>query len=530
MAAHPVRDQKQLFILDEREVVLVVGPFHAHIGLGCVANAHEQSHAVSGDLPELIAHRSAFRPLDICTVSALCPDTVGASTHAHRAAVITIGDEVLAGDVVDTNRAYLGQRCRALGLAVIEGRSVRDRTAEIAAALREIGSRVDVCLVSGGLGPTTDDLTTIAVAELLGRTLVRDETVVEELRRRFAARGRELVPTNLKQADFPEGSEVLANPIGTAPGFWCDAADLGRAEGGPGPVVICMPGVPSELRRMMTEQVEPRLAQRYALQPVARRTYRLLAIGESTVQHVVDGLLRRDDSALPWSRVFVHYRARSPEIFLELEATDPELSARDLAAFDAPLCEAFAGKMYGIGSASLAARVVEALRAAQLSVAVAESCTGGLLGSYLTEVPGVSDVFVGGVISYANRVKERSLGVSAELLAEHGAVSEPVAIAMAQGVRERVGADVGVGITGIAGPDGGTVDKPVGTVFVAVAHGDRSRCLRLREPGSRAGVRHRSAMRALALLWEQLAERGSVDIADLDTDAPDPALFATHRR
>ncbi len=425
------------------------------------------------------------------------------SVPGVRAHLLMIGDELLAGDVVDKNKAFLGQRCRALGIEVVRAATVRDREDEIVAAMRE-GADLDICLVSGGLGPTTDDLTAAAAAKAAGVTLVRQPELAARLEAFFASRGRALIEANLKQADLPEGATVLDNPIGTAAGF---AIHVGRSW------LFSMPGVPRELHLMMREQVEPRVRERFELRAIPRRVYRLLGRGESAVQESITGVLEQARTRSPGlANMFVHYRARSPEVQVILEATPgPDgvaATAAELAELDGPLCEAMAPALYAVapddGPAELAQLLVEKLIARGLTVATAESCTGGGVGEAITAISGSSATFVGGVIAYSNQIKIDALGVPAEILDAHGAVSEPVARAMAEGIRARFASDIGISTTGIAGPGGGTPDKPVGTVDVAVATASGTSYQRLRLFGSRDVIRQATVGWALKLAWDRL--------------------------
>lgn len=444
--------------------------------------------------------------------------------------LLTVGDELLAGDIVDSNKARLAARARALGLEVRRAVTVRDRVPEIVAALREAAGEADVCLVSGGLGPTTDDLTTAAVAEAAGRPLRRDPGAVARLEEKFRRFGVPMPAANLEQADFPEGAEILPNPVGSAEGLACELPTEATAEPatgratnreGRGCIVFVMPGVPVELERMLADEVVPRLRQRFALRPVPRRIYRVIGLGESTLAARIEGLLARARERSPGLQaMYVHYRAHMPQVTVALEATPgpdgAQATEAELASLDAEMSEALGSGLYGIGELELAPRVVEALVEARLRFATAESCTGGGLGALVTSVSGSSACFRGGIISYDNDVKERLLGVPAEMLAAHGAVSEPVARAMAHGARQRLGSDLAAGITGIAGPGGGSPGKPVGTVHIAVADGDETihRALHLR--GDRGTVQAASATWALKLLWDRLIARGVASVAVRD--------------
>jgi nicotinamide-nucleotide amidase len=440
------------------------------------------------------------------------PESPGAHGPAARGAVarvLTVGDELLAGDIRDTNLSFLAQRCRALGVELRGSETARDRVPEIADALRRAAASADVCLVCGGLGPTTDDLTTAAVAQAAGVALRRDAEAEARLEAKFRAFGRPMPDANRKQADFPEGAEILANPIGTAEGF---AADIGSCR------VFVMPGVPREMEKMMREQIEPRLAERHALRPIARRIYRVLGHGESAVADRVEPIVdraRARSSGL--AAVYVHYRASMPEVTVILEglpAPDGRAASEaELATIDAEMIEALSPGIYGIGEAELAERVVAAATAGGLWIGAAESCTGGGLGAAITAVAGASACLRGVVVAYDDAIKSGVLGVPADLLAAHGAVSDPVARAMATGGSRVLGSDLCVAITGIAGPGGGTPEKPVGTVHVAVADGAEivHKALSLR--GDRGTVQRSATRWALKLLWDRLVARGVASIA-----------------
>ncbi|MFO0635217.1 MAG: CinA family nicotinamide mononucleotide deamidase-related protein [Nannocystaceae bacterium] len=433
---------------------------------------------------------------------------------APIAEVLSIGDELLSGDTVNTNAAFLGQRARALGVVLTRVEVVRDREGEIVAAVRAAAARCDVLLVSGGLGPTTDDLTTAAVAAAAGCALVRDADAVARLEEKFRRFARVMPPANLKQAERPERAQWLDNPIGSAEGFWLE---LGAC------AVFVMPGVPRELHRMQREQVEPRLRQRLALRPVARRVYRLLGMGESAVAEQVEPIVdaaRARSAAL--QQLFVHYRAAMPEVIVVLEGTASQgegAGEDELAGFDAPLQQALAPALYGMGEADLPTRIVAAATRAQLRICCAESCTGGAAAAGLAAVPGASACLDGAIVAYDNRIKRELLGVDAALLEQHGAVSEAVARAMAEGALRSLRSDLAVAITGIAGPDGGTAEKPVGTVHVAVADRDGTRHLRLQLRGDRGTLQRAAASWAHKLLWDRLVERG---VATLQWLAPSP--------
>ncbi|MEM6996526.1 MAG: CinA family nicotinamide mononucleotide deamidase-related protein [Myxococcota bacterium] len=437
--------------------------------------------------------------------------TIESSARSGVVWVVTVGDELLAGDITDTNAVFLAQRSRALGATVVRSVSVRDRIDEIAAVLQEAdASGAAACLVSGGLGPTTDDLTAAAVAEAAGVAVQRDDEALSRLRAKFKAFGREMPPANEKQADFPAGAEILANPIGSAEGF---AASVGRCR------VFCMPGVPREMRKMTEEQVVPRLRELGRFREIPRRVYRVLGHGESAVAQRIEGVLaaaRKRSQAL--ANMFVHYRASMPQVTVILEGVAGAsggigATEAELAALDGAMIDALSPGIYGIGDADLAGRVVAAAREAGVSIAAAESCTGGGLGALITAIPGASACFSGAVVAYGNAVKVAQLGVPQAVLDEHGAVSEPVARAMAEGGRRALGADLCVAITGIAGPDGGTPEKPVGTVHVAVCRDTETTHKQLKLRGDRGTVQRAAAQWALKLVWDRLAAAGLATVA-----------------
>ena len=434
---------------------------------------------------------------------------------APVAYLVTVGDELLAGDIVDGNKAKLASSARAGGFEVLRAVSVRDRLEEIGQVLQEAAAVADVCLVSGGLGPTTDDLTTAAVAHAAGVSMLRDAAAEARLEEKFRLFGRPMPESNRKQADFPEGAEIIPNPIGSAEGLRMTMPGERQCQ------VFVMPGVPRELAKMLAEQVMPRLQERFSTVAVPRRIYRVLGHGESSVAKRIDPLLAAARERSPGlAAMFVHYRASMPQVSVILEATPgadgAQATAAELASLDAAMIEALSPGIYGIGAAELPPRVVTGLTEAGLRLSTAESCTGGGLGAAITSVAGSSACYRGGVVAYDNDVKQQQLGVPAALLEAHGAVSEPVAVAMARGVCDRIGSDLGVGITGIAGPGGGSPEKPVGTVHIAVADGSEilHRALSLR--GNRGTVQRAATQWALKLVWDRLVTRNVAAIAERD--------------
>jgi nicotinamide-nucleotide amidase len=368
--------------------------------------------------------------------------------------ILSTGDELLTGQVVDTNSTWLMDRLWDLGVMVRRKTLVGDDRADLDAAIRETTSRADLVVMSGGMGPTEDDLTSECVAAVLGVPLELHPPSLQAIEERFRKLGREMTPNNAKQARFPRGAEVIPNRFGTAPGF---AAQVGRAQ------VVCFPGVPVEYRGLADEWLLPRLRARVSDVPAARLV-KLFAVPESHADQAMRPVM--DDPANAGVRF--GYRAHWPEIHVKWSVPGPDAAARADRILG-QVRALFGDAIFGEGKDELPDLVVARLAARGERVAVAESCTGGLLAELLTAVPGASSVFDLGVVAYANAMKERVVGVPAAVLAAHGAVSEPVARALAEGARAAAGATWGVGITGVAGPTGGTAEKPVGTVHLALA-------------------------------------------------------------
>ncbi|MBX3133523.1 MAG: competence/damage-inducible protein A [Gemmatimonadaceae bacterium] len=411
--------------------------------------------------------------------------------------LVSIGNELLLGYTVDTNSAYFAREAAAQGIRVVHRATVGDGPEEIADAVRVALERTGAVITSGGLGPTADDLTKPSIAELFGRGMTLDEGILQDLKERWAKRGwpGELPAANRNQALIPSGAEILRNDHGSAPGIWLED-DQGRW-------CAMLPGVPREFRGMAREQLMPRLLARRgaaAALVVRSRTLRTTGIAESKL---ADELAELAKDPLGTR---LAYLPGWEGVDLRLSVWDePEARAVELLdAADAAIRAKVGLWVYGADEDDLAAVVLQALRARTMRIAVAESCTGGMLGMRLTAIPGSSDVVDGGTIAYANAVKVRELGVQESTLAAHGAVSEETAREMAAGVRARFGVDVGVSITGVAGPGGGTPEKPVGTVCLAVDVRGEVRSVRTTTIGDRHEMRQRSAQAALNLLRRAL--------------------------
>jgi nicotinamide-nucleotide amidase len=376
-----------------------------------------------------------------------------------KAALLAIGDEIVAGLTTDTNSGFLAEQLRAVGVEPVAGFAVPDDEDAMARAWERALAEAEVAISTGGLGPTADDLTTAVVARLAGRPLRLDEHSLSLIEERFRGRGMEMPENNRRQALFPEGSTIVPNPLGTAPGFICP---VGR--GGAIRHVVCLPGVPREMKRMAVETVIPWLE---GLNPARRflsRTFSTFGLAESRLDELLEGVVAPSEARLAFRAAFPRVQAR----LTVSGAPDDDLEGR-LDALEARVRERLGTHVYAVGDEGMEETVGGLLRERGLTLAVAESCTGGLIGHRITEVPGSSEYFLMGVVSYSNDAKERLLGVRPETLRDHGAVSTQAAEEMAAGVRRLSGADLGLSTTGIAGPGGGSPDKPVGTVCVGLA-------------------------------------------------------------
>ena len=407
-----------------------------------------------------------------------------------QAEVINTGSELLLGLVVNTHLAYLAGELAPCGITIARQVCVPDGP-PIKEALDRALDRADVVVTTGGLGPTTDDITREAAAELLGLPLVPDESILSGIRERFARRGLPMAERVARQAMVPVGTDVLPNPNGTAPGLYFPPTVLGNRRARH---LFLLPGPPRELRPMTMDYVLPRL--RAVLPPSSqreRRIYRLTGIGESQVEERIGKKLEER------GEFEVGYCARPSEVDFRLVGP-----AEALAKVEPEIRAALGEWIYSDGD-TLEAAIVGLLRDKKLTLAVAESCTGGSLAGRITDIPGASDVFPAGYVTYANEAKENTLGVPEDLLAAHGAVSEPVAAAMAEGARRVSGADFALSTTGIAGPGGGTESKPVGTVYIGLASaGYPTVVRRCYFPLDRITFKHMATSAALDLLRRQV--------------------------
>ncbi len=412
--------------------------------------------------------------------------------------IVTIGDELLLGFTIDTNAAHLARELSAVGVGIVRRTTVGDEADRIVDAVSQALDRTGAVITTGGLGPTSDDLTKPSIAKLFGRGMVLDEAHVAWMRDRWRQRfGREMPESNVAQAMLPEGARKLANNHGSAPGIWLED-ERGRW-------VAMLPGVPREMRGMLADTLLPLLRERAgeSAAVIRSRTLRTTGIGESLLAD------RIRDVEPQLGAISLAYLPGADGVDLRLTVRGLALdrAEAELGRIAELLHERVGEAIYGEDSTDLAEVVLDGCRAAKLELAVAESCTGGMLGARLTAIPGSSDVFLGGVIAYANDVKRELLGVEAAVLESEGAVSEGVARRMATGARERTGANIGLGITGVAGPGGGTPDKPVGTVWIAMDFNGELTTRRLQLIGDREEIRRRATQTILELVRRRLVAR-----------------------
>ena len=412
------------------------------------------------------------------------------------AEIVAVGTELLTPFRSDTNSLFLTAGLNELGIVVRRKSIVGDHEEDLAAAVRAALARVDLLVICGGLGPTEDDLTRETVAGVLDRSLREDPAIVERLRTRFARRGWDMPRNNRRQARVPAGAVVLDNPRGTAPGLWLEHDDR---------VVVLLPGPPRELEPMFTGLVEGRLAARATGERLYRRVLQVAGRGESHVEERAQPVYERWRRAEPGVETTVLASPGLVELHLSTRAGSASAAAAVLDGAAGELAEALGDHLFSADGRSLPEVVGTLLARDGLRVAVGESCTGGLVTARLVDVPGSSGYVEAGVVAYSNAVKQAALGVPGAVLEAHGAVSEPVALAMAAGARRVGNADLGIGVTGVAGPGGGTDAKPVGTVCIAVVGpGGAESATTVRLPGDRAAIRGQAARVALDLLRRAL--------------------------
>jgi nicotinamide-nucleotide amidase len=399
-----------------------------------------------------------------------------------RAEILSVGTELLLGQITDTNATYLAQQLSALGIDLFFVSQVGDNLSRLSETLRRARDRSDLVVMTGGLGPTEDDLTREAIASVLGEEPRVDPALEADLRAFFAGRGITMPQRNVKQAWVIPSVTPLPNPVGTAPGWWAERE---------GKVIVAMPGVPHEMKRMWEHEVVPRLRP-LAGAIIYSRTLRVAGLGESSVEERLDAFLHSSNPT-----VATYAKRDAVDVRLTAKAATLDQAREQVQALEMRVREALGAHIFGVDEDTPQSVVLDMLVGRKLTLATMESCTGGLLASLITDVPGSSLVFRGGLVSYATALKAE-WGVPSATLEEHGAVSEATARAMAQVARQRLAADVGVGITGVAGPDE-QEGKPVGTVHLAVALPDRERHTLQQFRGGRAEIKWRAAIAALQL-------------------------------
>ena len=406
-----------------------------------------------------------------------------------RAEIISVGTELLLGQIVDTNAAYLSGLLPEFGINLHYRVTVGDNESRLIDALRLALSRADVVFTIGGLGPTQDDLTKETVAKVAGDEMMLDEESARQLRAFFAARGIEMPESNLKQAMIPKRGRILPNPMGTAPGAAFETED--------GKVIIVLPGPPREFIPMVNERVAPYLREKFGenFGLIRSRTLRIAGLGESSVEDKIKSLLGgTNPTVAPY--------AKSSEVHLRITAQAGSQAEADamIDEVDRKISEILGENIFGRDEEALEKVVVESLIRRGLTLGLAESCTGGLIGNRITDVSGSSAAFLAGVISYSNEAKKDILGVPEQLLINYGAVSDEVARAMAEGIRKISGADIGVSVTGIAGPSGGTPEKPVGLVYIAISTDKGTVASKQQFSGGRIDIKLRASQTALFML------------------------------
>jgi competence/damage-inducible protein CinA-like protein len=378
----------------------------------------------------------------------------------RTAEIIAVGSELLGSTRLDTNSLFLSERLESLGIELRAKAVVGDSRGDLATIFRQALDRADVVVLTGGLGPTDDDVTRDVVASVLDLPFTEDPSIVEWISQRFSRRGLRMPEVNRRQAMVPRGATALDNPNGTAPGLLIEHG---------GKVVVLLPGPPRELQPMFEKLVAGRLGARSGRERIYRTVLLTTGRGESHIEEAIQPIYSMWRSARPPIETTILATPGQIEVHLSLRSDDPVKAEQTLTSAREALIAALGDSVFSLDGRPMEQILGELLRDRGLTISAAESCTGGLFLSRLTDVPGSSAYVLSGVVAYSNRAKTEFLGVSPDLIAAHGAVSEPVAVAMADGIRERTGASFGVGITGIAGPDGGTPEKPVGTVAIAVA-------------------------------------------------------------
>jgi nicotinamide-nucleotide amidase len=407
-----------------------------------------------------------------------------------EAEIITIGDELLIGQTIDTNSAYLGQQLGKIGISVSRKTAISDQENAILSAIAESQSRVNILIITGGLGPTKDDITKKTLCKYFDCGYRMDENVVNQLQKMFEKRGRVILETNLVQANMPEACETLTNEVGTAPGMWFYRNDQ---------VLISLPGVPGEVYHLIEKQVIPRLQQEFNLPMVEHRTLVTVQKAESLLSRDLESF----EASLP-ENIGLAYLPSFNTVKLRLTQKVENINDLSIDHYFKLLQQTIAEDVFCLEDIDPALHVSRYLIQKNISFSTAESCTGGWVAHRLMQAPGISAVYPGSIVAYSNEVKATELGVPSHIFEEEGAVSEACSLAMADGVRKKFGVELGISTTGIAGPGGGTDKKPVGLVYIAVSYKENSMVKKFRLFGNREQIIQRSSNAALWMVKQIL--------------------------
>lgn len=417
-----------------------------------------------------------------------------------NAEILTVGDEILYGQINDTNSTFIAEKLSERGIRVIRKTTVGDVESEMMVAFEEAEKRADIIIITGGLGPTKDDLTKPLLARYFGMTLKLNEEALFEITALFEKRGFQMTETNRLQAWLPDGCIKLTNRMGTAPGMWFNKGKK---------TFVSLPGVPYEMKVLMTEEVIPRLRKKYTLPVIYHKMIRTIGIGESWLSDKIEAW----ETSLP-PHIRLAYLPNPGQVKLRLTGAGPDFETIKKEVYEQiarvlPEIEKF---VFGFDAEEIESAVGKILLANKLTVATAESCTGGYLAHKITSVPGSSAYYTGSVIAYDNRIKKEELGVKAETIEAFGAVSEETVKEMAEGVRRRLKTDIGLATSGVAGPDGGTPEKPVGLVWIACADAHQTVARKLQLTTDRQVNIHASTIHTLNLLRVMLNEKFKAEL------------------
>ncbi|MXV52441.1 competence/damage-inducible protein A [Pedobacter sp. HMF7647] len=415
------------------------------------------------------------------------------------AEIITIGDEILIGQIVDTNSAWMATKLNQAGVLVKQITSVSDDAEHITEALRQAANRADIIIMTGGLGPTKDDITKKTLAKYFNAGFKRDEKTLENVKNIFKKFNRPLLDVNIQQADVPENCKVLLNENGTAPGMWFDED---------GKVYVSLPGVPFEMMYLMEDKVIPELRKRFEMDVIVHQTILTAGVGESFLAEQIADI----EESLP-SHIKLAYLPKLGIVRLRLSASAAienqktvaevhKILADEIGAYSNRIIERVGDAVFAVEDISLEKALLNYLEKSKLTLSVAESCTGGFISQLITQHPGSSKVFLGGAVTYSNGLKKSVLGVANETLENFGAVSEQTVLEMAQGAIRQLGSDCSIAVSGIAGPDGGTEEKSVGTVWIAVASADGAIAKKFQFGNKRQQNIERAAISALTMLFK----------------------------